>query len=108
MFSKFFRLKFPLECLFLSLAILLVGCVASTPKQESTGEYMDSSAVTTKVKGRLLADEKVKSLPITVTTYKGRVQLSGFVESQGQIDRAVNIARNTPGVQSVENDLVIR
>lgn len=94
------------KCCSLS-AILLVGC-SSTPKQESTGQYLDSSAITTKVKADLLANDQVKSFPISVNTYKGVVQLSGFVNSARQKEVAGQVARNVSGVQGVDNDLVVK
>ena len=86
---------------------LLIGC-SSTVKQESAGQYLDSTAITTKVKADLLADPQIKSAPITVNTYKDKVQLSGFVVSNAQAKRAAQIAAATPGVKSVQNDLVVR
>jgi hypothetical protein len=86
---------------------LLAGCV-SAPSHESTGQYIDSSGITAKVKSDFLADPKIKSLPITVNTYKNVVQLSGFVTSKTQEDRAVSIASAVPGVRSVKNDLIVR
>ena len=88
-------------------AISLMGC-ASGYKQESTGEYIDSSVITTKVKSALLADDKVHSLPITVKTYKNAVQLSGFVNTYSEKVRAEKIAYGVPGVQSVEDSLVVK
>lgn len=88
-------------------AVLLTAC-ASTPHQESTGEYIDNTAITTQVKANLMANEHVKSLPITVTSYKGVVQLSGFVDSLDQARRAAEIARKVKGVKAVENNLIIR
>lgn len=87
--------------------VLLVGCVASH-QQESTGQYMDSSVITTKVKARLLNDRYVKGLPITVITYKNIVQLSGFVDSMAQKQRAGMLAASVPNVISVENNLVVK
>jgi len=85
----------------------LVGC-ASTPKQESAGQYIDSSAITAKVKANLVADSEISSLPISVETYKGNVQLSGFVKSYEQKRRAVQAAQSVPGVVSVKDSLVVR
>lgn len=85
----------------------IVGC-ASTEKSERVGEYVDDSVITTKVKAQLLGEPKLKSAEIGVETYKGVVQLSGFVTSQGDIDRAVEIARSVKGVSSVKNDMRLK
>ncbi|MFO8165935.1 MAG: BON domain-containing protein [Desulfatiglandales bacterium] len=84
-----------------------VAC-ASTSKQESAGEYIDDSVITTKVKSLLAADDFLKSFQISVETYKGTVQLSGFVNSQKAVDKAVEIARSVKGVKSVKNDLIVK
>ena len=84
-----------------------VAC-ASTTKQESTGEYVDDSVITTKVKALLAADDFLKSFRISVQTYKGKVQLSGFVGSGNAADKAEKIARSVKGVQSVKNDLIVK
>ena len=76
----------------LMLIVTFVAC-ASTPKQESTGEYVDDSVITTKVKSLLAADDFLKSFQISVETYKGTVQLSGFVDSQKAVDKAGEIAQ---------------
>ena len=92
------------------LVILLVsflGC-ASTAKQEGTGEYIDDSVITTKVKAEILKDDTLKSNEINVETFKGVVQLSGFVNSQGDIDKAVEVARSVKGVSSVKNDMRVK
>jgi hyperosmotically inducible protein len=87
------------------IANLLLGC-AGTSSQESTGEYLDDSAITAKVKSAFVSDKQVKALDIQVTTFKGVVQLSGFAGSQQEIDRAVVLARKVPGVKSVKNDIL--
>ena len=81
---------------------------ASTSKQESTGEYVDDSVITTKVKSLLAADDFLKSFQIGVETYKGSVQLSGFVDSQKAVDKAVEITRSVKGVKSVKNNLIVK
>ena len=91
----------------LMLIITFVAC-ASTSKQESTGEYVDDSVITTKVKSLLAADDFLKSFQIGVETYKGTVQMSGFVDSQKAVDKAVEIARSVKGVKSVKNDLIVK
>jgi osmotically-inducible protein OsmY len=92
------------------LGILLVsflGC-ASTAKQEGTGEYIDDSVITAKVKTEILKDDALKSGEINVETFKGVVQLSGFVNSQADIDKAVEVARSVKGVTSVKNDMRVK
>ena len=92
------------------LVILMVAFVAcaSTSKQESTGEYVDDSVITTKVKSLLAADDFLKSFEISVETYKGTVQLSGFVNSQKAVDKAGEITRSVKGVKSVRNNLIVK
>jgi len=85
----------------------LVAC-ASTSKKESTGEYVDDSVITTKVKSLLAEDDFLKSFQIGVETYKGIVQLSGFVNSRQAVDKAGQIASSVKGVQSVKNDLIVK
>ena len=85
----------------------LVAC-ASTSKQSGAGEYVDDSVITTKVKSLLGADDFLKSFEISVETYKGIVQLSGFVDSQKAVDKAGEIARSVQGVKSVKNDLNVK
>jgi osmotically-inducible protein OsmY len=89
------------------LMVAFAAC-ASTSKQESTGEYVDDSVITTKVKSLLAADDFLKSFEISVETYKGTVQLSGFVGSQKAVDKAVEIALSVKGVKSVKNDLIVK
>jgi osmotically-inducible protein OsmY len=85
----------------------LAGC-ASTQKQESTGQYMDDTAITTKVKAAIFNDPMLKSAEINVETFKGRVQLSGFVSNQASIEHAVMVARGVGGVSSVANDMRVK
>ena len=91
----------------LVVMVAFVAC-ASTSKQESTGEYVDDSVITTKVKTLLAADDFLKSFQIGVETYKGTVQLSGFVNSQKAVDKAIEITRSVQGVKSVKNDLIVK
>jgi osmotically-inducible protein OsmY len=97
-----------IHCLALLMLIATLAACASTRTQESTGEYIDDSVITTKVKSLLAADDFLKSFQISVETYKGTVQLSGFVNSQQAIDKAVEIARSVKGVTSVKNDLIVK
>ena len=85
----------------------LVGC-AGTPQQESTGQYVDDTAITTKVKAAILNDPSLKSAEINVETFKGRVQLSGFVSDRNSIDHAVMVAKGVGGVTSVANDIRVK
>lgn len=92
------------------LAIMLVtavGC-ASTSKQEGTGEYVDDSVITTKVKAAIFNEPTLKSTEINVETFKGVVQLSGFVSSQTAINKAIEVTRAVKGVKSVKNDMRIK
>lgn len=91
----------------LFLAVMLAGVMgcASTSKQEGTGEYMDDSVITTKVKAAIFNEPTLKSAEINVETFKGVVQLSGFVNSQADINKAAEIARSVKGVTSVKNDM---
>lgn len=92
---------------FTVLFAVLVGC-ASTEKQAGTGEYIDDTVITAKVKAALIEDPTTKAIEIQVETFKGRVQLSGFVSSQAAINRAVEIARGVKGVKSVQNDMRLK
>lgn len=89
------------------LLVLLVGC-AGTAQQESTGAYIDDTVLTTKVKAAVFNDPSLKSAEINVETFKGVVQLSGFVNSQADINNAVSIASKIPGVKSVKNDMRVK
>jgi osmotically-inducible protein OsmY len=91
----------------LALVTSLAGC-AGGKTYESTGEYFDNAALTTKVKATILGDSKLKVLQINVKSYKGVVQLSGFVDSQGAVDRAVELTRKIKGVKSVNNSLIVK
>lgn len=87
--------------------ITMAGC-ASTAKQESTGQYIDDTAITTKVKAAVFNEPTLKSAEINVETFKGVVQLSGFVSSQADINLAVERARGVTGVKSVRNDMRLK
>jgi len=91
----------------LVLIAFLAAC-ASTPTRESTGEYVDDSVITTKVKSLLAADDFLKSFQIGVESYKGVVQLSGFVNTQKAVDKAVEITRSVKGVKDIKNDLIVK
>ena len=87
--------------------LLHTGC-AVTRGQQSAGTYIDDKTITAKVKTELLKDSTVKGTDVDVTTFNGAVQLSGFVESQEQKDRAGELARQTKGVQQVHNNLIVQ
>jgi len=90
--------------LFMALAL---GC-ASTAKQEGTGEYVDDTVLTTKVKAAIFNEPSLKSAEINVETFKGVVQLSGFVSSPAAESTAVAVARKIEGVKSVKNDMRLK
>jgi osmotically-inducible protein OsmY len=83
------------------------GC-ASTNKHEGTGEYVDDSVITTKVKAMLFDEPNLRSGQINVETFKGVVQLSGFVSTQADINTAIEVARKVKGVDSVKNDMRLK
>jgi osmotically-inducible protein OsmY len=87
--------------------VTTLGC-ASTAKSEGTGEYVDDSVVTAKVKTAILEQPNLKSAEINVETFKGVVQLSGFVSSQASADSAVKVAQGVGGVKSVKNDMRVK
>ena len=84
-----------------------VGC-SSTPTQESTGEYVDDTVLTTRVKAAIFNEPSLKSAEINVETFKGVVQLSGFVSSQAAANRAVELTTGVNGVKSVKNDMRLK
>jgi hyperosmotically inducible periplasmic protein len=97
----------PLFVLASTLGLYCAGC-ASTPTKESTGEYVDDSTITTKVKAALLGDDAVKSFEISVTTFKGIVQLSGFVDNSDQKSAAAKDAAAVAGVSDVKNNITLK
>lgn len=87
--------------------VSVVGC-ASSAKQSGTGEYVDDTVITTKVKAAIFNESTLKSAEINVETFKGVVQMSGFVNSQADINTAVSLARSVDGVVSVKNDMRLK
>ena len=85
----------------------VLGC-ASTPKSESTGQYIDDTALTARVKTAIFEQPTLKSAEINVETFKGVVQLSGFVRSQDNVNTAMATAKAVPGVSSVKNDMRVK
>jgi len=97
-----------IRCLVLLMLIATFAACTSTSTKESTGEYVDDSVITTKVKAQLAGDDFLKSFQISVETFKGIVQLSGFVNSQQAVDKAGQIARSVQAVKSVKNNLIVK
>lgn len=91
----------------LGCTVLATGC-SSTPTRESTGEAVDDTWITTKVKAKFVEDKDVSALNIAVETFKGTVQLSGFANSVDERERAVELARGIKGVKSVKNDIRLK
>jgi osmotically-inducible protein OsmY len=85
----------------------VTGC-AGTATRESTGEYVDDASITTKVKTALVKDPVVKARQVDVTTFKGNVQLSGFVDNQAQKDQAARVAAAIQGVTNVTNNITVK
>lgn len=97
-----------LSAFFLAVTLAsVVGC-ASTATHEGTGEYIDDSVITTKVKAAIFNEASLKSAEINVETFKGVVQLSGFVNSRADENKAVELARSIKGVTSVKNDMRLK
>ena len=91
----------------LALFSAVAGC-AGTQKHESTGQYVDDSVLTTKVKGAIFNEPSLKKMQINVKTYKGVVQLSGFVDTRLSVTKAGEVARGVENVVSVQNDLIVK
>jgi osmotically-inducible protein OsmY len=98
-----------IKSVFITVALMttVVSC-AGSQKHESTGEYLDDSVITTSVKAAILKNKELKVAEINVETFKGIVQLSGFVNSQSDINTAVDVAQNVKGVKSVQNDMRVK
>lgn len=90
-----------------ALIASFLGC-AATQKHESTGQYVDDTAITTKVKTAIFNEDSLKTMQINVKTFKGEVQLSGFVNSAQVVKKAGEVARSVDGVVSVKNDLIVK
>jgi osmotically-inducible protein OsmY len=93
--------------IFAILLASILGCAATSTK-EGTGEYFDDTAITAKVKAAIFEEPSLKSAEINVETFKGVVQLSGFVSSTANIDKAVEVARGVKGVTSVSNNMRLK
>lgn len=101
------QLKSIHTAIMVSLFLSMLGC-ASTSTTESTGEYIDDSVITTKVKAAIFNEPTLKSTEINVKTFKGIVQLSGFVSSQADISRAMEVAKTIVGAKFVRNSLYVK
>jgi osmotically-inducible protein OsmY len=96
------------NCLVLLMLIATFTACAATRTHESTGEFVDDSVITTQVKSRIAADDSLQSFQISVETFKGTVQLSGFVNSQKAVDKALEITQSVKGVKSIKNNLIVK
>lgn len=92
----------------MAIVLLVLSACASTPKREGAGEYIDDAVITTKVKAALVDDPQLKAREINVETFKGTVQLSGFVSSRDDINKAVAVARGVKGGSSVRNSMIVK
>lgn len=91
-----------------SAMLFAAGCSTSSGPKQTAGEYFDDSVITTKVKAAIFDDAVLRVTDVTVETYDGVVQLSGFVGSRADINRAVSLARGVSGVKSVKNDMRLK
>jgi hyperosmotically inducible protein len=97
-----------ISAVFLAVALATTMGCASTSTREGTGEYVDDSVITAKVKAALLDEPSLKSMEINVETFKGAVQLSGFVRSEADIHKAIEVTHRVHGVHSVKNDMRLK
>lgn len=103
--AKLLRILMFMACI--GLFTTFLGC-AATPQSASTGQFVDDSVITTKVKAAILEEPSLKFLQISVETFKGVVQLSGFVDSAQSVKKAGEVAGRVAGVVSVKNDLTVK
>lgn len=99
--------RFAILALAVAALATVVGC-AATRTQESTGQYVEDTAITTKVKAAIFGESTLKSAEINVETFKGTVQLSGFVNSESDIQKAVSVTQGVGGVTSVKNNMRLK
>lgn len=93
--------------LMLAAASLTLGACAASGPHRSTGQVIDDTSIAGQIKTELLADTTTDGLNIDVEVDRSKVQLNGFVDTQAQVDRAGQIAKATPGVTSVDNQLKV-
>ena len=103
-------MKYLLNRSWVWMAVLLIGMAgcAGTQTRESTGEYIDDAAITTKVKSALIADKEVSAFPVSVETIKGVVHLTGTANTRAEADKAATIARDVAGVKAVVNKIQVK
>jgi len=102
------RLNKSISAIFLAVALATtLGC-APTPTREGTGEYVDDSVITGKVKAAIFKEPTLNSAEINVETFRGVVQLSGFAKNQAEVTKAGEVTRQIPGVKSVKNDMRLK
>lgn len=97
-----------LSATLLGSAAFVTSACSATATRQSTGEYIDDAAITTKVKSAFVSDDNVKAREVKVETYRGVVQLSGFVDSAIEKTRAEEVARGVPGVRDVTNNIQLK
>ena len=97
-----------INCLLILMFLATFAACASSRTHESAGEFVDDSVITTKVKALIADNDFLKSFQISVETYQGKVQLSGFVNSQRAVDKAGELTRGVKGVKSVKNSLIVK
>ncbi|MEQ6342441.1 MAG: BON domain-containing protein [Gammaproteobacteria bacterium] len=100
-------LKYITAFFFAIILVSAMGC-ASTSTQEGTGEFVDDTVITTKVKAAIFGEPSLKSMEINVETFKGVVQLSGFVSSEASKQKAIEMARTVKGVKSIKDDMRLK
>ncbi len=100
--------NFVIHCIVILVMIAAFAACAATPTRESIGEYVDDAVITTKVKSLLAENDFLKSFQISVETYQGTVQLSGFVNSKQAVNKASEIVRTVKGVKSLKNNLIVK
>ncbi len=102
------NLSYRIHLILLALVLAILSACAPSGTHRGTGEYIDDAAITTRVKTAFAADPEVKATEVQVETFKGTVQISGFVDSPDSAARAAQLARDVPGVKQVQNSMVIR
>lgn len=102
------NLSYRIHLILLGLALAILSACAPSGANRGTGEYIDDTAITARVKTAFATDPEVKATNVQVETFRGTVQLSGFVESPESAARAAQLARDVPGVKEVRNSMVVR